>query len=188
MTDNLTNKVALVTGGATGIGRATVLAFARRGAYVVPGDIQDEQGAETVRLVQAAGGQAHYEHCDVTQAEQVQALVAAATTRYGRLDYACNNAGIEGQAAPTAACSEANWDRVIAVNLKGVWLSLAKTRSNAGSAACSRVRNGCKPPCSSSCTRSAALGAPKRPLKRLFGYAPTRLALSPARPWPSMAG
>ena len=59
-----------------------------------------------------------------TQAEQVQALVATAMTVYGRLDYACNNAGIEGQAAPTAACTEANWNRVLDVNLKGVWLSM----------------------------------------------------------------
>jgi NAD(P)-dependent dehydrogenase (short-subunit alcohol dehydrogenase family) len=124
MSKRLQNKVALVTGGASGIGRATALAFAREGAQVVVSDVAGEGGAKTVRLIQAAGGQAVFAACDVSQAAQVEGLVVGAVAAYGRLDCAHNNAGVLGQPASTVDCTEENWDRVMSVNLKGVWLCL----------------------------------------------------------------
>ena len=117
-------KVALVTGGGSGIGRATSLAFAGRGAKVVVADIASAGGEETVRLVKAAGGEAAFVKADVARAAEAHALIAAAVKTYGQLDYAHNNAGLEGLSAPTADCTEENWDRVLAVNLKGVWLCM----------------------------------------------------------------
>lgn len=124
MAGMLTGKVGLITGGAVGIGRATALAFAREGARVVVADILAEEGAETVRLVESHGGTASFVPCDVTQPRQVQALIARTVAAYGKLDCAFNNAGMEGQVAATADCDEDNWDCVIAVNLKGVWLCM----------------------------------------------------------------
>lgn len=124
MTGTFQGKVALVTGAGSGIGRASALAFAARGAKVVVSDIAAAEGEETVRLVQAAGGEAAFVKADVSRAPDVQALIAAAVKTYGRLDYAHNNAGLEGFAAPTADCTEENWGRVIAVNLTGAWLCL----------------------------------------------------------------
>jgi NAD(P)-dependent dehydrogenase (short-subunit alcohol dehydrogenase family) len=118
------NKLVLVTGGALGIGRAAALAFTREGGRVVVADIRDEQGAETVRLVQTKGGEAAFVHCDVCQSSEVQALIDRVVELYGRLDCAFNNAGFEGDFAPTAECSEENFDRSIAINLKGVWLCM----------------------------------------------------------------
>ena len=120
----LQDKVAIITGAAVGIGRAAALEFARQGAKVVVADILVTQGEETVRLIQDAGGEARFVCCDVSQADQVEALVSTTVTAYGRLDCAFNNAGFEGQVAPTLECSEENWERVIAVNLKGVWLCM----------------------------------------------------------------
>ena len=124
MSGLLANKVGLITGGSVGIGRATALAFAREGARVVVADILADEGAETVRLVAAQGGTALFVPCDVSQAEQVRALIARTVEAYGRLDCAFNNAGMEGQVAATADCDEDNWDCVIAVNLTGVWLCM----------------------------------------------------------------
>ncbi len=124
MAQLLENKIALITGGASGIGRAAALVFAREGAKILVADILAESGQETAALVRQAGGEATFVQCDVTQAAQVEALIDAAVANYGRLDCAFNNAGIEGQAAPTAECSEANWDRVVNINLKGVWLCM----------------------------------------------------------------
>ncbi len=120
----LEDKVALVTGGGSGIGRATALVFAREGAKVVVADVLTEGGEETVQRIKEAGGKAIFVKTDVSKAAEVVALVDSAVSTYGRLDYAFNNAGIEGNMAPTADCTEENWDRVIDINLKGVWLCM----------------------------------------------------------------
>jgi NAD(P)-dependent dehydrogenase (short-subunit alcohol dehydrogenase family) len=117
----LKDEVAVVTGAGTGIGRATALAMAQEGATVVVSDVQSAAGEETVRLVSAAGGQAMFLQCDVTQEDDVRALITTTVRTYGRLDCACNNAGVLGQLANTVDCTQANWDKVIAVNLTGVW-------------------------------------------------------------------
>lgn len=117
-------KIALVTGGASGIGRATALTFAREGAKVVIADVVVEGGQETVRMIEEAGGEAIFVKTDVSKAAEVQALINKAVETYGRLDYAHNNAGIEGITAPTADCTEENWDRTISINLKGMWLCM----------------------------------------------------------------
>ena len=118
-------ETALVTGGSSGIGRAAALAFAAQGARVVVASRRPEESQETVRLIVAAGGSAIFVQTDVSQAVQVEALVARALAEYGSLNYAFNNAGIEGDAfVPTQHYSEATWDSVIAINLKGVFLSM----------------------------------------------------------------
>ena len=124
MAGSLAGKVALVTGASSGIGRASALAFAREGARVVVADVTVEGGQETVRLIKHAGGEALFVEANVAQAAEVESLVQQAVATYGRLDCAHNNAGVEGQAAFTADDTEANWDRVLAVNLKGVWLCM----------------------------------------------------------------
>jgi NAD(P)-dependent dehydrogenase (short-subunit alcohol dehydrogenase family) len=117
-------KVALVTGGGSGIGRASALAFAREGAKVVVADVAVEGGEETVRLIQQSGGEAIFGKTDVSRAAEVEALVSRAVQTYGRLDCAHNNAGIEGAAATTIDYAEDAWERVMAINLKGVWLCM----------------------------------------------------------------
>ena len=124
MTNQFTGKVALVTGGSSGIGRATALAFAQAGAQVVVANVQVEGGEETVRLIQAAGGDAIFVKTDVSQAADVEALVNRTVATYGRLDCAFNNAGIKGIIGTTVDCTEENWDRTLAINLKGVWLGM----------------------------------------------------------------
>jgi len=116
------NKVAIVTGGAFGIGRATALAFANRGAKVVIADwIEDN---ETLNLIKASGGEGIFIKCDVSKNEDVKKMIDKTISTYGRLDYAFNNAGIEGTSAFTHECSEETWDKTINVNLKGVWLCM----------------------------------------------------------------
>jgi NAD(P)-dependent dehydrogenase (short-subunit alcohol dehydrogenase family) len=118
-------KVALVTGGGSGIGRATALAFAREGAQIVIGNRNVQRGEETVSLIRDAGGTASFKRTDVLVAAEVKALVDHAVTTYGRLDVAFNNAGIEGEVKPTLVDqTEANFDAVMGVNVKGVWLSM----------------------------------------------------------------
>jgi len=124
MAGRVDGKVALVTGGGSGIGRATALVFAREGAKVVVADIVVAGGEETVRLIKAAGGEAVFIKADVSKAAEVEALVKKTVETHGRLDCAFNNAGIEGEVAQTPNCTEENWDRTIAINLKGVWLCL----------------------------------------------------------------
>jgi len=124
MTKQFDGKVALVTGAASGIGRASALAFAREGAKTVVADILVEGGEETVRLIKEAGGEALFVKTDVSKAAEVEALIQKVVDIYGRLDYAHNNAGIEGTMAPTADCTEENWDRTININLKGIWLCM----------------------------------------------------------------
>lgn len=119
----LQGKVALVTGAASGIGRATALAAAREGARLLVVDAV-AAGEETARLIKQAGGEAVFCKCDVTRAAEVEAMVAAAVKNFGRLDCAHNNAGIAGRQLKTADDTEENFDRVIAVDLKGVWLCM----------------------------------------------------------------
>lgn len=112
--------MVLVTGGSFGIGQATAIAFALRGARVVVADRVEDK--ETCDRIRALDGEAIFVQCDVSDEESVQRLVAKTIQHFGSLDYAFNNAGIEGESAPTHTCTTANWDSTIAVNLKGVWL------------------------------------------------------------------
>ena len=119
------DQVALVTGGSSGIGRAASLAFAAQGASVVVASRRAEESEETVRQIVAAGGKALFVKTDVSQAAQVEALVARTVKEYGGLDFAFNNAGIEGTAfVPVQHYSEETWNSVIAINLTGVFLSM----------------------------------------------------------------
>ena len=116
------NKTVIVTGASFGIGRATAIAFAERGASVVIVDNVEDK--ETLYAIEAIGGNAIFTKCDVSKAAEVEAMVTKTVATFGRLDFAFNNAGIEGLTAPTADCTEENWDRVLAVNLKGPWLCM----------------------------------------------------------------
>jgi NAD(P)-dependent dehydrogenase (short-subunit alcohol dehydrogenase family) len=120
----LEGKVALVTGGSTGIGRATALVLAREGATVVIADLQDSEGASTVAQVEAAGGKAEYHHVDVADEAGVEALMAHIRSAHGGLDGAFNNAGIEGPTAKILEYSVADWERVQRVNLTGVFVCI----------------------------------------------------------------
>jgi NAD(P)-dependent dehydrogenase (short-subunit alcohol dehydrogenase family) len=117
-------KVAFVTGASSGIGRATAIAFAQAGAAVVVADVLVEGGSETVGLIERAGGRAIFLRCDVSRADDVRNALDRTMEAFGRLDYAFNNAGVEGQQASTVDCTAANWDRVIGINLTGVWLCM----------------------------------------------------------------
>jgi NAD(P)-dependent dehydrogenase (short-subunit alcohol dehydrogenase family) len=118
----LSGKVALVTGAASGIGRQSALAFARAGAKVVVSDVTVDAGEETVSMIKKAGGEAFFVRADVSKSGDVNALVAKTVEKYGKLDCAHNNAGIEGVLGPCGECTEENWDRTIAINLTGVFL------------------------------------------------------------------
>lgn len=120
----VSDKVAMVTGSGAGIGRATALQFAAEGAKVVVSDIHKEDGEETVALIKDAGGEAVFITCNVADPDAVNALVAETVTTFGRLDCACNNAGIEGTIAPLLDQTIEDFDRVIAVNLRGTFLCL----------------------------------------------------------------
>ncbi len=117
-------KVALVTGAGSGIGRASAQKFAQEGAKVIVSDIIEQGGQETVRLIREAGGEATFIKVDVARASDVEALIRSTVDTYGRLDCAHNNAGIEGATALIADYSEADFDRLIGINLKGVWLCM----------------------------------------------------------------
>jgi NAD(P)-dependent dehydrogenase (short-subunit alcohol dehydrogenase family) len=124
MSARFQGKVVLVTGGSSGIGRATALAFAREGAKVVITARRSKESEDTVRMIKEAGGEGFYIKADVSQRGDAEALIEETVERYGRLDCACNNAFIPGDQAPTAECTEENWDRVIDINLKGIWLCM----------------------------------------------------------------
>lgn len=120
----LTNKVILVTGGSTGIGRATAKVLGTEGATVIIADVQDQEGANTVAMVNDTGGKAEYHHVDVGDYAQVRALVTRVAEAHGSLDGAFNNAGIEGPTAKILDVPMEAWDRVIRVNLTGVFICM----------------------------------------------------------------
>ena len=125
MPGRVEGKVALVTGGASGIGRATALTFAREGAKLIIADMHEDGGQQTVHMITENGGEALFVQTDVTQATAVEALISQAVETYGRLDCAHNNAGVTQSAyPPTAEFPEDDWHRVLAVNLTGVWLCM----------------------------------------------------------------
>lgn len=125
MAGRLDNKVALITGGASGIGRATALIFAREGAQLIIADMNEEGGQQTVHMVTENGGHATFVQVDITQAAAVEMMITQAVETYGRLDCAHNNAGILGTPFMRLPdYTEAEWDRIMNINLKGVWLCL----------------------------------------------------------------
>jgi len=124
MTAELQGKVGIVTGGTSGIGRDAAVLFAKAGAKVVVAGRRESEGNETMDLVRAAGGDGLFVKTDVSRAAAVESLVRKTVEKFGRLDVAFNNAGIEGSFTPVAEQSEEDWDRVIDINLKGVWLCL----------------------------------------------------------------
>jgi len=117
-------KVALVTGGTSGIGRETSVLFAKRGAKVVVAARREDEGEATVDLIRRAGGEGLFVKADVSRASDVDAMVKKTVKTFGGLDYAFNNAGIEGKWVPIVKQSEADWDQTIDINLKGTWLCL----------------------------------------------------------------
>ena len=118
------NKVALVTGGGSGIGRSAALAFAERGAKVVVADVVVPGGEETVKMIKDGGGQAVFVKTDVSNEEEVKTMVDTAVETFGRLDYAFNNAGINGETISFSRFAEEDWNKIIDINLKGVWLCM----------------------------------------------------------------
>ncbi len=118
------NKVALVTGGSFGIGQATAIAFAQRGAHVIIADCIEDKECATLKAIESFGGKGIFISCDVSQDTEVRSLMEQINNTYGRLDFAFNNAGIEGVSCTTQLCTEENWDKTIDVNLKGIWLCM----------------------------------------------------------------
>ena len=113
-----------MTGAANGIGRAAALAFAREGASVVVADVSEQGNQETARMIEQAGGRALAVRCDVTRAEDVKAALDKTVEAFGRLDFAFNNAGVEQPLTPTADLTEEEWDRIVDINLRGVFLCM----------------------------------------------------------------
>jgi NAD(P)-dependent dehydrogenase (short-subunit alcohol dehydrogenase family) len=124
MAGMLAGKCTLITGAGAGIGRGAALCFARHGARVAVADIAPETGEETVRLIKAEGGEAIFVKCNVAIGTDVKAMVDKVVAAFGRLDCAFNNAGVEASLEKLADDSEENFDRLIGVNLKGVWLCM----------------------------------------------------------------
>jgi NAD(P)-dependent dehydrogenase (short-subunit alcohol dehydrogenase family) len=118
------NRVALVTGGASGIGRATALAFAREGAKVVVTDINEEGGRETIEKIRKTGGTAEFYRADMLRADDIRQVVQKTVVRFARLDAAFNNAAHHGRGTDLVECTEDEWDLVLNVNLKAVWLCM----------------------------------------------------------------
>jgi NAD(P)-dependent dehydrogenase (short-subunit alcohol dehydrogenase family) len=120
---DFSGKVAFVTGGASGIGHASALAFALKGASVVTADVSEQGNQETARLIEQQGGRALAVRCNVSQSEEVKAALTKTFDTFGRLDFAFNNAGIEPRSpAPTADYDEEEWNRIFDINLRGMFL------------------------------------------------------------------
>jgi len=115
-------KSVIVTGGGSGLGRAAAIAFAEAGAAVTVVDVTTEGGEETAHLIETAGGRAIFVRADISQGDDVENMVAKCVAEFGRLDWACNNAGIMPEALPIAETDQAIWDRAIGINLTGTWL------------------------------------------------------------------
>jgi NAD(P)-dependent dehydrogenase (short-subunit alcohol dehydrogenase family) len=124
MEKHLANKVVIVTGAAAGIGRATALSCAHEGAKVIVADMMRNEGDEVVEQIKKRGGEASFILTDVSNHDNVKNLITQSVKIYGTIDCAVNNAGIEGEQAPTAESTEKNWDRVISINLKGTWFCM----------------------------------------------------------------
>lgn len=122
MVTEFKNKVAIVTGGSFGIGRAAAVAFAKKGAKVAVVDWVED--SETINLIKSLGGEAIFINCDVSNTADVKSMVEKTISAFGRLDYAFNNAGIEGVTGISHESTEENWDNTIAVNLKSIWLCM----------------------------------------------------------------
>ncbi len=118
------NKTIIVTGAASGIGRATALAFADEGANVIVADVQEREAIETVKMIDDRGGVGLFVGCDVSKEADVKNMVERTLEKFGRLDGAFNNAGTEGTPAPITECTMENWDKTVNTDLKGVWLSM----------------------------------------------------------------
>src|SRR3954464_9443516 len=119
-----TDKVAFVTGAANGIGRAAALAFAREGASVIVADVSEQGDQTTTRLIQEAGGRALAVQCDVTRTEEIKAALDKGVQAFGRLDFAFKNAGAEQPLQPPPDLTEEDWDRIIGIDLRGVFLCM----------------------------------------------------------------
>ncbi len=124
MSAGLKDKVAIITGATSGIGRAAALLFAKAGMKVITAGTRDAAGARLVAEIKTEGGDAHFVQTDVSDATQVERLVRRAEEVYGGVDFAFNNAGIEGEFGPLTELGEAGWEQVMNVNLKGVWLNM----------------------------------------------------------------
>jgi len=120
----MTGKVALITGAASGIGRAAAIAFAKNGANVVVADTQSDGGMQTVQLIEKSGSRSIFLECDVSIEADVEKMMELTIREFGKLDYAFNNAGVEGIRVITSELTETEWNRLININLKGVWLCL----------------------------------------------------------------
>ena len=120
----LANKVALVTGAASGIGRATAILLAKKGASVVVTDVQEKEGEETVSLIEQAGGKAIFYRLDVRDKNAIKQVIVDGIAKFGPIDLAVNNAGIGGAIAPTHEVRDEDWDRMMDINLKGVFFCM----------------------------------------------------------------
>jgi len=120
----LDGKVAFITGAASGIGRAVAVRFAREGARIAIADTDDEDGEKGRRQIEKAGGQALYVHCDVSDAQQVKQAIDRAVERFGRLDVVFANAGVNGVWAPIDELKPEEWDKTLAINLRGTFLTV----------------------------------------------------------------
>jgi NAD(P)-dependent dehydrogenase (short-subunit alcohol dehydrogenase family) len=120
----MTGKIVVITGGSTGIGRATSIEFASRGDVVILASRNVERGVELVQEIQSLGGQATFLKTNVQESNDVEQLIARTVETYGHIDYAVNCAGVEGEGIPFVSTTEHEWDSIIGTNLKGTWLSM----------------------------------------------------------------